>query len=48
MFSKKGKRKIVVDENIYYWGVKDNGCCSFCNLAMTLNVFSEDKYFMIF
>jgi len=45
MFSKKGKRKIVIEGNTYYWGVNgDNYCCPYCPNNMNLSIFSEEKY----
>ena len=43
MFSKKGKRKIVVDGNTYFWSVKGN-FCPYCPVKVDVSIFSENKY----
>ena len=43
MFSKKGKRKIIVGGNTYYWSVKGN-FCPCCLVKVEAGIFSEKKY----
>ena len=44
MFNKKGKRKIIVEGNTYYWSVKGCYHCPCCPLKVDVSIFSDEKY----